>query len=163
MATKAQLEAARANIKKAQAASRKQRTLALLPEGMRRGKLARPRAGEPGRALEDRNSQQLYALAREHRIAGRSAMGKHELIAAIRKKGAPSSDAKRSSGSVSSALRAAEDRARPTSQGTAAPHCSSAPVPRCSAAAQFASADQARPPTLYTARRSRCSEDRQSA
>jgi hypothetical protein len=107
MATKAQLEAARANIKKAQAASRKQRTLALLPEGMRRRKLASPRAGEPGRALEDRNSQQLYALACEHRIAGRSTMGKHELIAAIRKKkGARSSDAKRSSGSVSSALRA---------------------------------------------------------
>jgi hypothetical protein len=106
MATKAQLEAARANIKKAQAASRKQRTLALLPEGMRRGKLARPRAGEPGRALEDRNSQQLYALAREHRIAGRSTMAKHELITAIRKKRALSSDAKRAAGTLSSELRA---------------------------------------------------------
>jgi hypothetical protein len=84
MATKAQLEAARTNIKKAQAASRKQRTLSLLPEGMRRGKLARPRAGQPGRALEDRNSQQLYALAREHRIEGRYSMAKNELIAAIR-------------------------------------------------------------------------------
>ncbi len=87
MATKAQLDAARTNIKKAQAASRKTRTRVLVPESARRtlGKLGRPRSGEPGRALEDRNSQQLYALAREHRIAGRSTMAKHELIAAIRK------------------------------------------------------------------------------
>jgi hypothetical protein len=85
MATKAQLEAARSNIKKAQAALRKQRTL--LPESTRRtlGKIGRPRDAGSGRALEDRNSQQLYALAREHRIAGRSTMAKHELIDAIRK------------------------------------------------------------------------------
>jgi hypothetical protein len=90
MATKRQIEAARTNIKKAQAASRKKRTLAHLPESTRRelgkqGALGRKRHGEPGRALEDRNRQQLYALASEHRVAGRSSMGKSELIAAIRK------------------------------------------------------------------------------
>jgi hypothetical protein len=90
MATKAQLEAARTNIKKAQAASREKRTLVHMSEGVRRasGKrvpLAGSRPSESGRALEDRNSQQLYALASEHRIEGRSKMGKSELISAIRK------------------------------------------------------------------------------
>jgi hypothetical protein len=89
MATKRQIDAARANIKKAQAASRKKRTLAHLPEGTRKelgkqGAKGRARHGEPGRALEDRNRQQLYALARERRVPGRAAMGKSELIAAIR-------------------------------------------------------------------------------
>ena len=89
MATKRQIDAARANIKKAQAASRKKRTLAHLPESTRRdlgkqGAAGRKRHGEPGRALEDRNRQQLYALASELRVAGRSGMGKSELIAAIR-------------------------------------------------------------------------------
>jgi hypothetical protein len=89
MASKRQIEAARANIKKAQAASRKKRTLAHLPEATRKelgkqGALGRARNGEPGRALEDRNRQQLYALASERRVSGRASMGKSELIAAIR-------------------------------------------------------------------------------
>jgi hypothetical protein len=89
VATKRQIEAARANIKKAQAASRKKRTLAHLPEATRKelgkqGAMGRARHGEPGRALEDRNRQQLYALARERHVHGRATMGKSELIAAIR-------------------------------------------------------------------------------
>jgi len=35
--------------------------------------------------LEDRNREQLYELARQHGIAGRSKMGKWDLIEAIRK------------------------------------------------------------------------------
>jgi hypothetical protein len=38
-------------------------------------------------ALEDRNPQQLYALAQTHGIRGRASMGKYELIAAIRRRG----------------------------------------------------------------------------
>ena len=90
MATKAQLNAARTNIKKAQEASRTKHTIVHLPESTRRelgkqGGVGLRRHGLPGRALEERNSQQLYALASEHRVAGRSKMGKSELIAAIRK------------------------------------------------------------------------------
>jgi hypothetical protein len=87
MATKAQLDAARTNIKKAQAASRTKHTIVHLPESTRRelGKQGALGVRRHGRALEERNSQQLYALASEHRVAGRSKMGKHELIAAIRK------------------------------------------------------------------------------
>ena len=90
MATKAQLNAARTNIKKAQEASRTKHTIVHLPESTRRelGKHAAiglKRQGLTNRALEERNSQQLYALASEHRVPGRSKMGKSELIAAIRK------------------------------------------------------------------------------
>jgi hypothetical protein len=90
MATKAQLEAARANIKKAQAASRTKHTIAHHPDGPPRELAKRSGAGvrgqaQTGRALEERNSQQLYALAREHRVPGRARMGKSELIEALRK------------------------------------------------------------------------------
>jgi phage gp16-like protein len=37
--------------------------------------------------LEDRNRQQLYELAQKKGIAGRSKMGKGELIAALRRAG----------------------------------------------------------------------------
>ena len=91
MATKAQLDAARKNIKKAQEASRTKHTIVHVPESARRRDLGKQggvglrRHGQPGRALEERNSQQLYALASEHRVPGRAKMGKSELIAAIRK------------------------------------------------------------------------------
>jgi hypothetical protein len=90
MTTKAQLDAARTNIKKAQQASRTRHTIVHLTEGSpreiaRQGPLALTRQGKAGRALEERNSQQLYALASERRVAGRAKMGKTELIAAIRK------------------------------------------------------------------------------
>jgi hypothetical protein len=89
MATKKQTQAARRNVKRAQSAAKSKRTLANLPESTRRdlGKQAakgRRRGGEAGHALEDRNRQQLYELAKERGIPGRSKMGKWELIDAIR-------------------------------------------------------------------------------
>ena len=89
MATKAQLTAARTNIKKAQAVSRTQQTLMSLADTSRRAPAKKRVLGHVQRdtnvrALESRNSQQLYALASEHGVAGRSKMGKHELISAIR-------------------------------------------------------------------------------
>jgi hypothetical protein len=89
MATGRQVGAAKKNIKRAQRAAASKRTLANLPESTRRdlgkqGARARARHGEAGRALEDRNREQLYALAREHGIPGRSKMGKWELIDALR-------------------------------------------------------------------------------
>jgi hypothetical protein len=90
MATKKQVQAAKRNVKKAQTAATRKRTIAHLPEGTRRSLVqqaqkARRRGGKPGHALEDRNRQQLYELARERDIPGRSKMGKWELIEALRK------------------------------------------------------------------------------
>jgi hypothetical protein len=90
MATRKQVEAAKKNVKKAQGAARKQRTIAKLPASTRRelGKQAargRARGGQPGHRLEDRNREQLYELAKQRKIPGRSRMGKWELIEAIRK------------------------------------------------------------------------------
>jgi hypothetical protein len=92
MATKKQVEAARRNVTKARSAAKSKRTIAHLPEKTRRGlqeearKGAR-RGGRAGRSLEDRNRQQLYELAKERDIRGRSKMGKWELIDAIRASG----------------------------------------------------------------------------
>jgi Rho termination factor, N-terminal domain len=80
MATPRQLDAARANIKKAQAAARRRRLPGTAGERVRLHVPSVP-------ALEDRNPQQLYALAQTHHIRGRAAMGKGELIAAIRRVG----------------------------------------------------------------------------
>jgi Rho termination factor, N-terminal domain len=90
MATRKQTEAAKRNVKKAQSAATRKRTIAKLPKGTRRelGKQAakgRQRGGRAARALEDRNRQQLYEIAKEKNIAGRSKMGKWDLINAIRK------------------------------------------------------------------------------
>ena len=90
MASTRQVQAAKRNVKKAQQTARRKRTIAKLPESTRRelGKQAargRQRGGEAGRALEDRNRQQLYELAKEKNIRGRSKMGKWDLIRAIRK------------------------------------------------------------------------------
>jgi len=89
MASARQVQAAKKNVKKAQAAAKAKRTLAHLPPRTRRGlqeearKGAR-RGGQPGHDLEDRNREQLYELAKERNIPGRSKMGKWELIDAIR-------------------------------------------------------------------------------
>jgi hypothetical protein len=90
MASKRQVEAAKRNVKQAQVAARSKRTIAHLPESVRRdlqteARKGARRGGRPGHALEDRNRQQLYELAKERNIAGRSKMGKSELIAAIRR------------------------------------------------------------------------------
>jgi Rho termination factor, N-terminal domain len=92
MATRKQVAAAKQNVKKAQQAAKRKRTIANLPKSTRRGlgqqaARGRARGGEPGRALEDRNREQLYELAKKKDIAGRSKMGKWELIEAIRKAG----------------------------------------------------------------------------
>jgi len=87
--TEKQVQAARRNVKKAQAAAKRKRTIANLPESTRRGlteqaRKGRARGGKAGHALEDCNRQQLYEIAREQNIQGRSKMGKWELIDAIR-------------------------------------------------------------------------------
>ena len=92
MATKRQVQAAKRNVKKAQAGARKKRTIANLPASTRRelGKQAargRARAGQAGHRLEDRNREQLYEVAKRKNIAGRSKMGKWDLIKAIRRAG----------------------------------------------------------------------------
>ena len=90
MATTKQRQAAKRNVKKAQKAAKEQRTLANLPKSTRRqlgkqGAAGRSRGGKAGHKLEDRNRQQLYELAKERDIRGRSKMGKADLIAALRK------------------------------------------------------------------------------
>ena len=90
MATTKQVRAAKRNVKRAQAGAKRKRTIANLPKSTRRelGKQAakgRQRGGQAGHALEDRNREQLYELAKERGIPGRSKMGKWDLIEAIRK------------------------------------------------------------------------------
>jgi hypothetical protein len=89
MASSKQVQAARQNIKQAQRAATRKRTIAHLPEQTRRdlvreAQKGRRRGGEAGHALEDRNRTQLYELAKQQDVRGRSKMGKSELIAAIR-------------------------------------------------------------------------------
>ena len=89
MASQNQVRAAKSNIQKAQSAAKRKRTIAHLPQATRRdlGKQAakaRQRGGRAGRSLEDRTREQLYELAKERNIRGRSKMGKWELIRALR-------------------------------------------------------------------------------
>ncbi len=90
MATRKQVQAAKRNVKKAQAAAKRKRTIANLPKSTRRGlqqqaRRGRQRGGKAGHALEDRNREQLYELAKKKNIPGRSKMGKWDLIRALRK------------------------------------------------------------------------------
>ena len=92
MATTRQTRAARRNVKKAQAAAKKKRTIANLPKSTRRalgqqGAAGRKRHGRAGARLEDRNRQQLYELAKRRDIPGRSKMGRGELLRALRRAG----------------------------------------------------------------------------
>lgn len=92
MATKRQTAAAKRNLKKAQQAARRKKTITKLPKSVRRdlGRQAaksRQRGGRPGRALEDRTRQDLYQVAKRKGVAGRSKMGKWDLIKALRRAG----------------------------------------------------------------------------
>ena len=89
MATRKQVQAAKQNVQKAQRAATRKRTIANLPPKTRRALVeqaqrGRRRGGQAGHALEDRNRQQLYELAQEKQIRGRSKMGKAQLIRALR-------------------------------------------------------------------------------
>jgi hypothetical protein len=91
MATTKQRQAAKRNVRKAQSAAKRKRTIAHLPKSTRRGlqkqaQKGRRRGGSAGRRLEDRNREQIYEVAAKENIAGRSKMGKWELIEAIRRK-----------------------------------------------------------------------------
>lgn len=90
MATRKQVQAAKRNVKKARQAATRKRTIANLPASTRRGlgqqaARGRRRSGRAGHALEDRNREQLYEIAKKEQIPGRSRMGKWDLIDAIRK------------------------------------------------------------------------------
>jgi hypothetical protein len=90
MATTKQRQAAKRNIRKAQTAARKARTITKLPKSVRsdlarQAAKSRARGGKAGHALEDRTRPQLYETAKKLGIAGRSKMGKWDLIKAIRK------------------------------------------------------------------------------
>jgi hypothetical protein len=90
MASTKQRQAAKRNVKRAQAGARSKRTLANLPKETRRdmgrqAAKARKRGGVPGHSLEDRTRQELYEAAKKKNIPGRSKMGKWDLIKALRK------------------------------------------------------------------------------
>lgn len=90
MATTRQRQAAKRNIKRAQSTAKRKRTIAHLPKATRRAlgqqaSAARRRGGRPGHALSDRTRQEIYEVAKKQGIAGRSQMGKWELIEAIRR------------------------------------------------------------------------------
>ena len=89
MASTKQRQAAKRNIRKAATAAKKKRTISKLPKATRQdlsrnAAAARRRGGKPGRSLDDRTRQQLYEEAKKRNIAGRSRMGKAELIRALR-------------------------------------------------------------------------------
>jgi hypothetical protein len=90
MATQKQVQAAKRNIGKAQQGARSKRTLANLPAETRRdmgrqAAKARSRGGQAGHGYEDRTREQLYEVAKQRGIAGRSKMGKWQLIDALRR------------------------------------------------------------------------------
>jgi hypothetical protein len=69
LASARQTQTSKRNVKKAQTAARRKRTIARLPKSTRSelGKQAargRQRGGQAGSALDDRNRQQLYEIAK---------------------------------------------------------------------------------------------------
>ena len=89
MASRKQVAASRRNIRRARRAAKSKRTIAHLPKSVRSdlGRQAakgRLRHGRAGRDLADRNREQIYEVAKQMGIPGRSKMGKWELIDALR-------------------------------------------------------------------------------
>jgi hypothetical protein len=86
MATAKQTNAAKRNVKKAQAASRSKRTIANMPKRTRTA-LGKQGAAVARRKREGRSSpktrQELYEEAKRRNIPGRSKMGRAELARAL--------------------------------------------------------------------------------
>jgi hypothetical protein len=89
MATKKQVEAAKSNVKKAQAGARKQRSIASMPARTRTA------LGKQGAAVAQRKRtggsspktrQELYEEAKRRNLPGRSKMGRDELARALGRK-----------------------------------------------------------------------------
>ena len=85
-----QSQVARRNVRKAQRAARRQKTITKLPKKTRKdlsreAAKSRRRGGRAGHALEERTRQDLYEVAKKKDIPGRSKMGKSDLIRAIRR------------------------------------------------------------------------------
>jgi hypothetical protein len=89
MASSAQRQAAKRNVKKARAAARASRSIAAIP------KATRSALGKQGAAIAKRNRKggatpktraELYEEARRRNIAGRSKMGRAELAVALGRK-----------------------------------------------------------------------------
>jgi hypothetical protein len=86
MATEKQRQAARRNVKKAQSASKEQRTLAHLPRKTKKA------LGQQAAAVRQRNQRggrspktraELYEIAKQRNLPGRSKMGRDELARAL--------------------------------------------------------------------------------
>jgi hypothetical protein len=86
MATKKQVEAAKSNVKKAQAGARKKRSIASMPARTRTA------LGKQGAAVAQRKRtggsspktrQELYEEAKRRNLPGRSKMGRDELAKAL--------------------------------------------------------------------------------
>jgi hypothetical protein len=86
MATKRQVEAAKSNVKKAQAGARKKRSIASMPAKIRTA------LGKQGAAVAQRKRtggsspktrQELYEEAKRRNLPGRSKMGRDELAKAL--------------------------------------------------------------------------------
>ena len=86
MATKKQTDAARSNVKKAQRAAKRKRTLA------HQSSATKTALGKQGAAVSQRNRtggstpktrQELYEMAKQRDLPGRSKMGRDELARAL--------------------------------------------------------------------------------
>lgn len=80
MATQKQRQAARRNVRKAQAGAKRKQTLKNLP---RRTKTALGKEGSKVRSGEAKSREQLYREAQKLGVKGRSKMGKAELRRAV--------------------------------------------------------------------------------
>lgn len=80
MATQKQRQAARRNVRKAQAGAKRKQTLKNLP---RRTKTALGKEGSKVRSGEAKSREELYREAQKLGVKGRSKMGKAELRRAV--------------------------------------------------------------------------------